>query len=70
MYLKKPNYTLEVKFEDHRKLGNGWMETKVTVLINDQLYMTEHYSKVRTQSTLNPDIFNPKKFGKAHWNYK
>ena len=70
MYLKKPNYTIEVKFGNHRKLGNGWMETTVTVLINDQLYMSEHYSKVKAQPTLNPDIFNPEKFGKANWNYK
>lgn len=57
----------EAIFENHKRLANSWMETKVRFYVNDKLLQTEEYNDIETGVKLDPKIFDPKYYGKLSW---
>jgi hypothetical protein len=58
---------LECHFENHQKIENIWHEGDVKIFVNNKLVQTENYNDFRINVPLNPDFFNPDKFGSWHW---
>ncbi|MEP6615081.1 MAG: hypothetical protein ABJA57_00810 [Ginsengibacter sp.] len=54
-------------FEDHKKFGGGWSETKCTFYFDDKLGQVEYYHNCRANEPIDPKVFDPASFGKIHW---
>lgn len=67
MIQQKPKSRLECQFENHQQIGKMWHETNVKIYVQNKLVQTEEYSDFKTNVALNPDFFNPDKFGSWHW---
>jgi hypothetical protein len=67
MIEQKERSRMECHFENHQKIGNIWHEGEVKIFVNNKLVQTESYSDFRINVDLNPDFFNPDKFGSWHW---
>lgn len=64
-------YTDTVKeegwFEDHIKLGGGWVETKAEFYINDHLVQVEKYHDCVADDPIDSRVFDPKLFTQFRW---
>ncbi len=67
MIQQQPKMRLECQFENHQQVGKMWHEGKVKIYIQNKLVQTEEYSDFKINVALNPDFFNPDKFGSWHW---
>ena len=67
MIQQKEKSRLECHFKNHQKVGKIWHEDNVKIFVNNKLVQTEGYSDFKIDATLNPDFFNPAKFGSWHW---
>jgi len=54
-------------FDDHIKLGGGWVETKVSFYINGQLRQVEKYHDCTANEVIDERVFDPRLFGKYYW---
>ncbi len=63
----KDGHKEEGVFEDHKKLGGGWSETKCTFFVDDKILQKENYKECNVNQQINPEVFSPAKFGKVHW---
>lgn len=61
------NTVQEVQFNNYEKLGNGWVAPEVIFKANGMLGLVEKYTDMKTPDSINPDIFDPKKFIEAEW---
>lgn len=62
-----PTGKLECHFSEHQKTGKVWHEGFVKIFVGDKLVQTETYSDFKIDVLLNPDFFDPNKFGTWHW---
>lgn len=63
----KDEKQVDAHFENHIPLDKAWCESKVTFYVDQKLYQVEYYRDIKVNAALDPDIFNPKKFGTIHW---
>jgi hypothetical protein len=57
----------EVRFEDYRKLADGWVAARVEVHVDDKTVFSEEYSDIQSGGHLDPAMFDPKQFNATHW---
>jgi len=53
----------ETQFNGYQKVkGGGWVSAEVKFLVDGKLATTEEYTKIQTDKTLSPDLWNPEKW--------
>jgi hypothetical protein len=58
----------EIRFQDYREHGGGWVAEEVDFLRNGKRYFFEKYRDVRTDVEIDPALFDPRQFTTAkHW---
>jgi hypothetical protein len=57
--------TYEVRFNKHRRLGDGWMATEVEALADGRRTLFEEYSDVRVDPRLSDALFDPRRWGEG-----
>jgi len=62
-----PTRAQEIRFEDYRKLGGGWIAARVEVYADDKKVFSEEYSDIQANPKLDPGTFDPAKFSATHW---
>ena len=66
-----PNDTVnvrEIRFQDYKQHGGGWVAEEVDFLRNGARYFFEKYADVRTDVEIDPALFDPRRFTTAkHW---
>ncbi len=66
-----PNDTVnvrEMRFQDYKQHGGGWVAEEVDFLRNGTRYFFEKYRDVRTDIEVDPALFDPRQFTTAkHW---
>lgn len=67
MIQQKEKSRLECQFENHQKMGKVWHETHVKIYSDNKLVQTEDYSNFKGDIELDPNFFNPDKYGTWHW---
>lgn len=60
----------DVRYVDYKKIGNEWIEGGLIVYYNKKLYLEEFYENIRTHSSLDKKLFDPKNFSKTTEFYK
>jgi outer membrane lipoprotein-sorting protein len=56
---------LDVRFEDYKQHGGGWMAERVDIRMDGKTVQMEEYSDVKVNQTLSPDLFVPEKWSTA-----
>ena len=58
----------EIRFQDYKQHGGGWVAEEVDFLRNGTRYFFEKYRDVRTDVEVDPALFDPRQFTTAkHW---
>jgi hypothetical protein len=58
----------EIRFQDYKQHGGGWVAEEVDFLKNGARYFFEKYRDVRTDVEIDPALFDPRQFTAAkHW---
>jgi hypothetical protein len=58
----------EIRFQDYKAHGGGWVAEEVDFLRNGTRYFFEKYRDVRTDVEIDPALFDPRQFTTAkHW---
>jgi hypothetical protein len=58
----------EIRFQDYKQHGGGWVAEEVDFLRNGNRYFFEKYGDVRTDVEIDPALFDPRQFTTAkHW---
>jgi hypothetical protein len=58
----------EIRFQDYKPHGGGWVAEEVDFLRNGTRYFFEKYRDVRTDVDIDPALFDPRQFTTAkHW---
>ncbi len=58
----------EIRFQDYKQHGGGWVAEEVDFLRNGMRYFFEKYRDVRTDVEIDPALFDPRQFTTAkHW---
>jgi hypothetical protein len=58
----------EIRFQDYKPHGGGWVAEEVDFLRNGTRYFFEKYRDVRTNVEIDPALFDPRQFTTAkHW---
>jgi hypothetical protein len=58
----------EIRFQDYKQHGGGWVAEEVDFLKNGTRYFFEKYRDVRTDVEIDPALFDPRQFTTAkHW---
>jgi hypothetical protein len=58
----------EIRFQDYKQHGGGWVAEEVDFLRNGRRYFFEKYRDVRTDVEIDPALFDPRQFTTAkHW---
>jgi hypothetical protein len=58
----------EIRFQDYKQHGGGWVGEEVDFLRNGTRYFFEKYRDVRTDVDIDPALFDPRQFTTAkHW---
>jgi hypothetical protein len=58
----------EIRFQDYKQHGGGWVAEEVDFLRNGTRYFFEKYRDVRTDVEIDPALFDPRQFTTArHW---
>jgi len=53
----------ETQFNGYQKVkGGGWVSAEVKFFVDGKLTTTEEYTKIETDKTLSPDLWNPEKW--------
>jgi hypothetical protein len=59
--------TRETQFNNYRRLGGGWISPDVVFTVDGKIQMTEQYSEIRPNPTLDPALFDPEQWKSARW---
>jgi outer membrane lipoprotein-sorting protein len=62
-----PGKFSEIRFEDYREMGGGWVAARVEVYTDAKKVFSEEYSEIQTNANLVPGTFDPKQFNATHW---
>jgi hypothetical protein len=57
--------TLEIRFDDYRPYGGGWVAPTVDVTVDGRSIQREEYSDIRVDVPLDPSLFDPDKWATA-----
>jgi hypothetical protein len=58
----------EIRFQDYKEHGGGWVAEEVDFLRNGTRYFFEKYRDVKTDVEIDPALFDPRQFTTAkHW---
>jgi hypothetical protein len=57
--------TLEIRFDDYRPFGGGWVAALVDVTVDGKSIQREEYSGIRTDVALDPALFDPDRWASA-----
>lgn len=71
--IKKNRITSVVEdahFVEHAKVGDAWIEDRVIVFSDGKKIREEIYTEVKPNNEFEPELFNPKFWGKVHWHKK
>lgn len=63
-------YTEDSHFVEHEKVGDSWVEDRVIIYAQGRKIREEIYTEVKPNNDLEPNLFNPKYWGKVHWHKK
>jgi hypothetical protein len=59
--------TEEIQFNKYQKLGKGWIETEVVVLVDGKKVFMETYDQIREAPELTEALFDPRSWGRPGW---
>lgn len=59
--------TQEVRFNEYRPLGEGWIETEVLFFEDGRIVFEESYADIRDRVKLDEDLFDPGRWGRPAW---
>ena len=51
---------VDVIYANFKKVGNGWVEQKVTFMVDGKKRLDEFYFEIEEQKTISPDTYDPK----------
>lgn len=57
--------TLEIRFDDYRPYGGGWVSPTVDVTVDGRSIQREEYSDIRVDVPLDPSLFDPDRWTTA-----
>jgi len=60
-----PARVLDVRFEDYKPYGGGWVAERVDIQVDGKTSQLEEYSDVKVNQTLSPDLWVPEKWTTA-----
>ena len=60
-----PTKVLDVRFENYKPHGGGWVAERVDIRADDKTIQDEVYENVKVNETLSPDLFVPEKWTTA-----
>jgi hypothetical protein len=67
-YVVEPSKTQEIRFEDYRPAGGGWVAARVVGSVDGQRFLLEEYDDIRVDPQVNPALFDPRHWNAApHW---
>lgn len=72
-HIKKSDFNNLIEdshFVEHEKVGDAWVEDRVIIYSKGKKIREEIYTEVKPNNDLEPDLFNPKYWGKLHWHKK
>lgn len=55
----------DIRFENYRKVGNGWVADRVEQIVNGKRRLLEEYSNVRVNEALPDALFDPRAWATA-----
>jgi len=60
--------TSDIRFEDYRPAGNGWVAARVEGYTGGKRTLLEEYADIRVDPTVSDQLFDPRKWSAApHW---
>ena len=63
-----PSKTSDIRFEDYRPAGNGWVAARVEGYTGGERTLLEEYDDIRVDPPLSALLFDPRKWNAApHW---
>lgn len=60
-----PSKVLDVRFENYKPYGGGWVAEHVDIRLDDKPFQIEDYTDVKVNQTFSPDLFIPEKWATA-----
>ena len=57
--------TLDIRFDDYRPYGGGWVAPTVDILVDGRSIQREEYSDIKVDVPLDPSLFDPDKWSTA-----
>jgi outer membrane lipoprotein-sorting protein len=57
----------DVRYLEHTKIEKAWIEERIEIYKKGKLVKTEHYSEVKVNTSIDLNLFNPKKIGTVFW---
>ncbi|HEX8246050.1 MAG TPA: hypothetical protein VF541_21220, partial [Longimicrobium sp.] len=57
--------TLEIRFDDYRPYGGGWVSPAVDVTVDGRSIQREEYTNIRVDVPLDPSLFDPDRWATA-----
>jgi hypothetical protein len=63
-----PGEVLDLHIQSPMLACGGLLETRYSFYINGKLDQIEEYKEIQTNIKIDPGVFDPKQFGKVHWN--
>jgi hypothetical protein len=63
-----PSKTQDIRFEDYRPAGGGWVAARVEGFIDAQRFLLEEYEDIRVDPPVGEALFDPRHWNAAsHW---
>ena len=62
-----PAKSEDIRFIHYQRLAGAWIAAGVEVYSEGRKVFSEDYSDIRANVKLDPEVFDPQKFGSTHW---